>query len=60
MRIQPSLPPLFRSEAFAEDLEPERQAAPAVTRGLGPVLLLMLSAIVALAAGAATVLAGSA
>jgi hypothetical protein len=53
----PSPSPLYRSEAFAEDLEPEDTPAPQPLTGVLPALLALLPAMVALASGAAAVVA---
>ena len=58
MAAETTPPPLFRSEAFAEDLEPESAPPPATGLVLGA-LLAMLPAMVALGSSAAAVLTRS-
>jgi hypothetical protein len=58
MFVEPTLPPLYRSEAFFEDLESD--AEPIVPPAAPPALLALLPAVVALASGAATFLARAA
>ena len=52
----PCLSPPYRSEAFAEDLEPPAPPVNLSRHRLGLVLLAVVPVILALASGAATVL----